>query len=194
MNTLTTTASADTDYAAFAPDRQAKETRTLRDRLPWRKILASAAIAVTALSATGGYLPYAAGFESTDDSYLEGDVHPVSPRINGTVARVLVNDNEHVEAGQPLAEIDPADLNLAVRASEAGLAQAQANEIQANAQIARAQADIETATARLAQNAAQLTLAQLNFHRAEALVQSGASSTQTLDEARAAFTAAQAAQ
>ncbi len=194
MNTLTTTASTDTDYAAFAPSHHPSGRVGMLARLPWRKILAGSAAFVIAASAVGGYLHYAAGFESTDDSYLEGDVHPVSPRINGTVARVLINDNDHVEAGQPLFEIDPADLNLAVQADEAGLAQAQAGEIQAKAQISRAQADVETATARIAQNAAQLTLAELDFHRMETLVSKGAASTQELDEARAAFDAAQAAQ
>jgi multidrug efflux pump subunit AcrA (membrane-fusion protein) len=92
------------------------------------RILGGTAALVLAVGAgLGGYLHYAAGFESTDDSFLEGNVHPVSPRINGTVARVLVDDNAHVEAGQPLVELDPADLNLAVQGAEADLAQARAN-------------------------------------------------------------------
>ncbi len=95
--------------------------------LPWGKILAGAAIVVVAATGIGSYVYYAAGFESTDDAFLEGNVHPVSPRINGTVVRVLVDDNAHVQAGQPLVEIDPADLNLAVQGSEADLAQARAN-------------------------------------------------------------------
>ncbi len=190
MNTLT----ANPHLPALAPDRPATEIKNPARHLPWRKILAGAALFVVAGSAIGSYLHYSAGFESTDDSYLEGDVHPVSPRINGTIARVLVDDNAHVEAGQPLVEIDPADLNLAVRSAEGDLAQAQANEIQVKAQIARAQADVDTATARIAQNAAELTLAELDFHRTEALVHSDAASAQSLDVSRAAFNAAQAAQ
>jgi membrane fusion protein (multidrug efflux system) len=156
-------------------------------------LAAAAALAGVGL-AGWTYLRYSAAFESTDDSYLAGDVHPVSARINGTVARVLIDDNAHVEAGQPLVEIDPADLNLAVKASEGDVAQSRANETQAAAQIIRAQADLETASARMAQNAAELELAGLNFHRTETLVRTGAASNQSLDEARATFDAARATQ
>jgi membrane fusion protein (multidrug efflux system) len=194
MNTLTATAPTETEYSDFAPDRPVIGVDAPAHRVPWTKILAGAAIIAVASAGIGSYVYYAAGFESTDDAFLEGDVHPVSPRINGTVAKVLVDDNAHVEAGQPLVEIDPADLNLAVQGSVADLAQARANANQVTAQIARAQADVETAAARIAQNAAQLKLADLDYHRTERLVSTGADSTQSLDEARAAFETAQAAQ
>jgi membrane fusion protein (multidrug efflux system) len=194
MNTLTATASTQIEYPDFAPASPAVEVKAPGRRLPWAKILAGAAIIAVASAGIGSYVYYAAGFESTDDAFLEGDVHPISPRINGTVARVLVDDNAHVQAGQPLVEIDPADLTLAVQGSEADLAQARANADQTTAQIARAQADVDAATARIAQNTAELKLAELDYHRAEALVRTGADSTQALDEARATFEAAQAAQ
>jgi membrane fusion protein (multidrug efflux system) len=194
MNTLTATGPTETEYPDFAPILPVAKAPARWRRLPWGKILAGAAIAVVAATGIGSYVYYAAGFESTDDAFLEGDVHPVSPRIDGTVAKVLVDDNAHVVAGQPLVEIDPADLNLAVQGGEADLAQARANANEVTSQIARAQADVETATARIAQNAAQLKLAELDFHRMEQLVNTGAASTQALDEARATFEAAQATQ
>jgi len=194
MNTLTATAPTVTEYPDFVPARPVVEVKARGRSFPWRKILAGTAIVVVASAGIGSYIYYTAGYESTDDAFLAGDVHPVSPRIDGTVARVLVDDNAHVQAGQPLVEIDPADLNLAVQGSEADFAQARANADQVTAQIARARADVETATARIAQNTAQLTLAELDYHRAEALVRTGADSKQSLDEARATFEAAQAAQ
>ena len=193
MNTLTATAPTQTEYPAYVPARPAIVKASGR-RLPWLKIIAGAAIVAVVGTGIGSYVYYAAGFETTDDAFLEGDVHPVSPRINGTVVRVLVDDNAHVQAGQPLFEIDPADLNLAVQGSEADLAQARANADQVTAQIARAEADVQTATARIAQNAAQLKLAGLDYHRMEELVHTGAASTQALDEARATFETAQAGQ
>jgi len=198
MNTLTATIPTQTEYAEFAPARPATEVKVKAKAkwllLPWGKILAGAAIIAVAGAGIGSYVYYAAGFESTDDAFLQGDVHPVSPRINGTVAKVLVDDNAHVEAGQPLVEIDPADLNLAVQGSEADLAQARANADQVTSQIARAQADVETAIARIAQNAAQLKLAELDFHRMETLADQDAISRQELDTSRAAFDAATATQ
>jgi len=105
-----------------------------------------------------------------------------------------VDDNAQVRVGQPLVEIDPADLNLAMEGREADRAQARANADQVTAQISRARADIEAATARIAQNAAQLNRAQLDFHRMEMLVKEDAVSRQEFDASRAALDAAQAAQ
>jgi membrane fusion protein (multidrug efflux system) len=168
----------------------------IRRALPWKGILGGLAIVAVVGSGVGTYLYHVAGFETTDNAFLEGNIHPVSARINGTVLRVLVDDNAHVEAGQPLAEIDPVDLTLAMQATEADLAQAHANATQVAAQIARAEADVKAADARVAQNAAQLRRLELDFHRAEALRrdQNGVISQQAFDAARADFDAAQANQ
>jgi membrane fusion protein (multidrug efflux system) len=163
-------------------------------RLPWGRLLAGAALAAV-VAAAAALIHHAAGFESTDDAFLAGDVHPVSARINGTVSKVLVGDNAVVRAGDPLVEIDPADLNLTAQGAAAELAQAQANLVQVTAQIARAGADAEAATARIAQNAAELTRVGLDFHRVEMLADDhfSAVSAQELDAARATFDAARAA-
>lgn len=196
MSTLTTTEVPEAAVAAFKPANPIVEVKTRGRRLPWGKIAAGVVLVAAVGTGVGSYLHHVAGFETTDDSFLEGNVHPVSARINGTVLRVLVDDNAHVQAGQPLAELDPADLNLAVQAAEADLAQARASESNVGAQITRAQADVETATARIAQSAAQLKRAELDFKRAETLVagEAAAISRQAFDAARANFDAAQAAQ
>ena len=46
-------------------------------------------------------------FEATDNAFVQADTVQVSPQVSGYVVEVLVNDNEHVEAGQVLARIDP---------------------------------------------------------------------------------------
>ena len=193
MNAIAQTAPAQD----FMPDVIAAPRAVAQRRaLPWGRIIGGTAALALAATGLGSYLHYTAGFESTDDSFLEGSIHPVSPRINGTVVRVLVDDNAHVEAGQPLVELDPADLNLAVQGAEADLAQAQANADQVGAQIVRAQADVEAATARIAQNTAQLTRASLDFQRMEVLASDkvGAISHQDFDIVRATRDSAQAAQ
>jgi len=196
MCSLAQTAPAESNITAFVPIAPAGAVKAPRSQLPWRKILIAAAIVVAVGAGAGGELYHAAGFETTDDAYLEGDVHPVSPRINGTVLRVLVNDNDRVAAGQPLVEIDPADLNLAVQAASAELTEARAAADQVTAQISRAQSEVEAAQAHIEQNAAELDRAQLDFHRMESLANENvrAISTQELDAARAAFDSAQAAQ
>ena len=198
MNTLTATAPAHADYTASAPAIPAPtieiKVQKRPRQFPWGGIVTGAAIVAVVVTAAGLYFYHAAGFETTDDAFVEANVHPVSPRINGTVLRVLVDDNAHVNAGDPLVEIDPADLNITVQGAEADVAQARAHAKQVLAQIDRAQADVEAATARIAQNAAQLTRVEVDFHRMEKLVSDevGAISRQEFDTARAKFEAAQA--
>jgi membrane fusion protein, multidrug efflux system len=78
-------------------------------------------------------LIYFSSYESTDDAQVDGHLHPVSARINGTILRVNpeVEDNHYVEAGTVLAEIDPADLQ-----AELDRAQADYNRLKAGAAAA----------------------------------------------------------
>jgi membrane fusion protein (multidrug efflux system) len=98
-----------------------------------------------------------AHFESTDDAYITGHIHPVSARVGGTVIRVQVEDNQDVSANQPLVAIDPKDYmvalnqaihNLAVTEAQAKTAQTNIPlaQRQAAAQIAQAQAGIGVAS------------------------------------------------
>ena len=68
-----------------------------------------------------------AGRESTDDAQTEAHVVQIAPRIGGTVLKVLVNDNQTVEAGATLVEIDPRDYQIAVEKARADVADAEAS-------------------------------------------------------------------
>ena len=60
------------------------------------------------IAIAGGLLwRYRATYVSTDDAFVEGRVSPVSPMATGSILRVLVDDNQEVEKGQVLVEIDP---------------------------------------------------------------------------------------
>jgi RND family efflux transporter MFP subunit len=61
------------------------------------------------------------------------------PRVGGLIERVLAKDGAEVKAGDVILEIDRVPLDLAVHASEANLARAQALELQAKQQLSRAQ-------------------------------------------------------
>ena len=78
---------------------------------------------------------YASTHEDTDDAYVSGYTHQISSRITGTVQEVLVDDNWHVTAGQPLLKLDPRDYQVALQKDEASYLQAQAQLLQAIAQI-----------------------------------------------------------
>jgi membrane fusion protein, multidrug efflux system len=65
-------------------------------------------------------------YEDTDDAQVDGYITAVSSRVSGTVLAVHFDDNQQVKQGDLLAELDPADLQVAAAQAKAALAQAQA--------------------------------------------------------------------
>ncbi|MDR2856803.1 MAG: efflux RND transporter periplasmic adaptor subunit [Novosphingobium sp.] len=66
----------------------------------------------------------------------------VGSQLSGLVVKVLVDVNDHVTAGQVLAEIDPAQIDDQIRQGQAQLAANQAQVRQAIATVAEAQAQL----------------------------------------------------
>src|SRR5271154_1900771 len=86
-------------------------------------------LAITALVLlVGGYFTYRyfSMYETTDDAEVDGHLMPLSARISGYVIKVNVDDNQYVDAGTVLAEIDPRDYQVALDQANASLADAQA--------------------------------------------------------------------
>ncbi len=69
---------------------------------------------------------YFASYQSTDDAQVDVHLYPVSARVSGYVIKVNVNDNQFVEKGTVLVEIDPRDYEVAVEKARADLASAEA--------------------------------------------------------------------
>ena len=70
---------------------------------------------------------YLSGFESTDDAQVDVHLYPVSARISGYVQAVHVEDNQYVQAGATLVEIDPKDFQVAAAKAQANLETAEAS-------------------------------------------------------------------
>jgi membrane fusion protein (multidrug efflux system) len=92
-------------------------------------------------------------------------VHPVSSRIPGVVARVLVDDNQVVKAGDVIAELDPADQALKVEQIEAQIVSAQQQVVQSDAQLQQVRAQASAAGAQVVQSQAQLLRAKQDAER-----------------------------
>jgi membrane fusion protein (multidrug efflux system) len=73
--------------------------------------------------------------EDTDDAQVDGDLYQVSSRVTGQVIKVYIDDNQQVQAGQAIAEIDPKDYRVALEQAQANLASAQASAIQATVNV-----------------------------------------------------------
>jgi membrane fusion protein, multidrug efflux system len=120
---------------------------------------------------------------STDDAFIDVRMVQVSSQVAGRVARVLVTDNQEVHAGQPLVELDPADLRARLDQALANRQSAAGTLAQAKAQLPVAGANLDAAKAEIAAAQAASDNAALNLRRDEALARAGwlAVSRQKLD-------------
>ena len=87
-----------------------------------RWAFAGLAVVLTAIAASSWWL-HARHFESTDDAQIYGHINVVSSRISGTVLYInpRVENNQHVEAGTLLLELDPSDYQAALEHAKADL-------------------------------------------------------------------------
>jgi membrane fusion protein (multidrug efflux system) len=121
---------ADLEVVPRIDETEADDPRTMRARgylrrNPRAKWIAAAVIAVLLL---GGVLLWRhfAIRESTDDAQIEGDIIPISARVGGTVERVMFEDNQYVEKGTILVQLDPTDYKVELDKATADLADAEA--------------------------------------------------------------------
>jgi membrane fusion protein, multidrug efflux system len=143
------------------------------------RLIAGAIVVVAVV--IGVWIWIASGHESTDDAQIEGHVTQVAARVGGTVLHVAVNDNQPVDAGAVLVEIDPRDYQVALEKAKAELADAEAT-----AAAAQSNVPIMSATA-----SSNLGTAQGSVEQARG----GADAAQKeVDAAHARLTTAQARQ
>jgi len=156
--------------------------------------------------------------EDTDDAQVDGNLYQISSRVSGQVVKVYVDDNQTVQAGQLLAEIDPTDYQVALDQAQANLASAQAEFAQATVNvpitqvnvgtvvsttasdvkgstdlIAQAEKQVEAANARVDEAKANAQKAQADVDRYKPLVEKDVISKQQYDAAVAAAAASKAA-
>ena len=115
-----------------------------------------------------------AGRESTDDAQIDARVTQIAPRVGGTVTRVAVNDNQRVESGAILIELDPRDYQVAVEKAKAELADAEANALAARSAVpitaTTASSGVTTARGGVMQSQAAVAAAEKEVEAAKSRV------------------------
>ncbi|HEY3284487.1 MAG TPA: HlyD family secretion protein [Armatimonadota bacterium] len=180
-------------------------------RGPRRRTLALlAAVPVLLIIAVfaGRWLSYSHTHTSTDDATVDGDIYPVSGKVGGRVLRVLVSDNQRVRRGDPLVELDPADLKVQLAEAQAALATQQASAKaaltavsitrtttrsasgQAKAALEAALAEAQAARQQVLVGGSQISAASANLSASEAALEDAGHAVQS---AQAGVTSAQAA-
>ncbi len=138
------------------------------------------------------YWLHARNIRSTDDAFIDGYVVQISPRISGYVVELNVHDNQLVQKGDLLLEIDSRDYRAALDLAKAGEASAQAKLQQAEASkvlaitSAAAARGVVAAAEAAAKNAAQ------ELARIEKLVPTRAATPEQRDAAIAGATSSAA--
>jgi len=144
-------------------------------------------VVVVAVLGIGIWLWLTAGRETTDDAQIDAHLTQIAARVGGTITKVNVDDNQLVEAGAVLVELDPRDYQVALDKARAELADAEANVLaaqsnvpitsttavsnvtnarggvaQAQSGVAAAEKEVEAARARLVTAQARLREAEAN--------------------------------
>ncbi len=119
--------------------------------------------------------------ENTDDAQVDAHVTQIAARVGGTVTKVAVDDNQLVEAGALLVQLDPRDYQVAVDKARAELADAEASAVAAQSSV-----PITSTTA-----ASNVTTARGGITQAQSGV---AASEKEIDAANARLITAQARQ
>lgn len=104
--------------------------------------------------------------ESTDNAYVQGEITRVSSQLNARIEKVLVRDNQHVEAGQLLAVLEDADFRLTRQRALAALETHQAER-------AQAQSKLDQQASLIAASQATLDRSRLDLGRAQTLRKPG---------------------
>ena len=182
-----------------------------------RRVIIAVVVALLVLVAAGLWW-HSTYTEDTDDAQINGHLIQVSARVAGQVAKVYVEENQLVKAGDVIAELDPSDYKVAVENAEAALASAQANAAAASvnvpittvntgsnlrsadanvsgsqAGVGQAEKQLDAAHARVTQAQANYTKAQADLERYKPLVEKDVISKQQFDAAVAAADATKAA-
>ena len=114
------------------------------------------------LTAGGAFLwHYLSGFESTDDAQVDVHLYPVSARISGYVQKVNVDDNQWVNEGATLVEIDPKDYEVALARAQATLDTSEASAKSSNIDVPVSSVDTSS----------QLKFTSSDIKNAEAAIQ-----------------------
>ncbi len=197
------------DQKKDGADEKKEETPAKKSR---RKFIIIAVVILLVIIA-GLFYWHSTYSEDTDDAQVDGDLFQVSSRVTGQVTKVYIDDNQKVEAGQAIAEIDPRDSLVALEQAQANLASAEASASQAtvnvpitststrtststtssdvlssDAALSQAQKQVQAAAARVDQAQANAVKSQLDVDRYTPLVQKDVISKQQFDAAVAQAT------
>lgn len=167
-----------------------------------RPVLSSLGLLLLLLVGLLGFLYYDYGnhFETTDDAFIAARQFSIAPKVSGYITAVPVTDNQHVVAGQVIAQIDDRPFRMALAQANAQVDAAQAAIKVVDAQVDGQHAQIDANKAQVEQTQDGLVFAQQQADRFRDLARTGSGTIQNeqqfdsqLRQQQAALSSAQAA-
>jgi membrane fusion protein (multidrug efflux system) len=154
------------------------QTRPSRTQSSGFRITVVIAVIVLVIALFFAYR-YFTSYESTDDAQVDGHVNSISARVSGHVTKLNVEDNQYVQAGTVLVEIDPADYQVAYERAKADFEDAQAaavaagvsvpiSSVNTSSQVSATEADVNSARAGIRVSRQQVEAAKAQLQEAEA--------------------------
>src|SRR5438552_9430806 len=184
----------ETEPVTSPPSRNGKSTASETEKTSSRKkfVLPIAIVAgLLVLLWVFQKVSYGRSHQSTDNAQVDGHIVPVLAKVGGFVKTVSVNENDHVNAGQVLVQLDDADYVVRLQQAQADLAAAEATA-GGGGFSGQAQAQVQSAAGQRAALDAQIGAARANANKADAdlarareLVAKQIISKQQLDAAQA---------
>jgi multidrug resistance efflux pump len=133
--------------ASLSDSKPGKQSKIRRKRIP-------VISAVIVLVIAGGFFAWNAfQYEDTDDAQVDGHVMRLSPRVNGHIKAVYVDEGQLVHAGEALMTIDAQDYKIAEELAQVNLSEA----------LSTAASSHHNASAEVARRELQLAQAELNL-------------------------------
>ena len=161
--------------------RDGVSRRVLLRQHPRTRLRTALLILIPLFAVAGSILlwRYFASYESTDDAQVDVHLYPVSARVSGYVVKVNVTDNQYVQQGAVLVEIDPRDYQVAAEKARADLANAEATarslsisvpitSVSTSSQLTSSASDVENANAGIIAAEKQLAAADAQVEEAQA--------------------------
>ena len=114
--------------------------------------------------------------EDTDDAQVDGNLYQVSSRVAGQVVHVDVQEAQFVHKGDPIAEVDPSNLQVALEQAQADLANAKAEYEQASVNVPITNVQVSTT---LQTSGSDVLGSQASVEQAEAQAQAAVARVQS---------------
>lgn len=123
----------------------------------------------------------------TDDAQVDGNIVPVLARTDGFVDTIFADDDQYIDAGKILVQLDTTDLHLQLQQALTALEVSHTNVTRSQVGIHVAELDHKIATQNIEAQKISLKTSQSNYERNKLLQEKGVVSVQVYEKTEESF-------